>query len=313
MKHKSVKIVAVVLLLSMVLNVVLFLKLKGQPWHIDFSNANSRDTYFTIHSVKQAHNISRGKGIKVGILDHYFGYEEHKDLYKNAIDFLNNSESLNKISEHGYWMATVLREIAPECEIYCFNTLDSSNEDNKVTAMIKAIDWAIENHIDILTYSDAPISERNRQRFDEAVNKAVKYNIVTTFIHYDNPNNLWINGMFSSSDMNSKREPDLNVLHYDYNSLRMNNYEKYLKLKNNISGGDNIPYFSLSSTSPVAAGFLAILKGVNNKLAPNDYKDILIKTSYKMTFKDPFTFKEAECPYVVDMEEAVNYIKEYNN
>ena len=71
--------------------------------------------------------------------------------------------------------------------------------------------------------------------------------------------------------------------------------------------------FSLSSTSPVAAGFLAILKGVNNKLAPNDYKDILIKTSYKMTFKDPFTFKEAECPYVVDMEEAVNYIKEYNN
>lgn len=235
----------------------------------------------------------------------------HKDLYQNAIDFLNDSESLNKISEHGYWMATTLKEIAPECDIYAINTLDSSNEDKKVTAMIEAVDWAIKNKIDILTYSEAPISERNKQRFDEAVNKAAKNNIVTTFIHDDNPNNIWPNGMFSSSGINnSKREPDLNILNYDFNTLRLNNYEKYEKLKNNISGGDNIPYFSLSSTSPVAAGFVAILKSVNNKLLPSDYKDILKKTSYKMTFKDPFTLKESECSNVADIGKAVIYLKE---
>lgn len=208
-------------------------------------------------------------------------------------------------------MATTLKEIAPECDIYAIDTLDSSNEDKKVTAMIKAVDWAIENKIDVLTYSEAPISQKNRQRFDEAVNKAIKSNIVTTFIHYDNPNNIWPNGMFSLGGIsNSKREPDINILNYDYNGLLINTYEKYEELKNNISGGDNIPYFSLSSTSPVTAGFVAILKSVNNKLLPSEYKDILKKTSYKMTFKDPFTLKESECSSVVDIDKAVIFLKE---
>lgn len=310
MKNKSVKIVTVVLLLSIVINVVLYLQVSGQPSRIGFQNANSRDTYFTLHNVKQAQSISKGKGIKVGILDHYFGCEVNKDLYTGTVDFLDDSEALNKISEHGYWMANTLKEIAPECDIYAINTLDR-DEDKKVTAMIKAIDWAIENKIDILTYSDAKISEKNRHRFDAAVNKAVENNIVTTFIHYDNPNNIWPDGMHSGWTLNKGiREPDLNILNYDYNVLFMDKYEKYNKMGNDISGGDNIPYFSISSTSPVTAGFIAILKSVNNKLSPNEYRDILKKTSYKMTFKDPFTLKESECSSVADIGKAVIFLKE---
>ena len=310
MKNKSVKIVAAVLLLSIVINIVLFLQVNGQPGRVGFQNANSRDTYFTLHNVKQAQSISKGKGIKVGILDHYFGCEVNKDLYTGTVDFLDDSEAFNKISEHGFWMANTLKEIAPECDIYAINTLDS-DEDKKVTAMIKAIDWAIENKIDILTYSDAKISEKNRHRFDAAVNKAVKNNIITTFIHYDNPNNIWPDGMFSGWTLNKGiREPDLNILNYDYNVLSMDKYKKYKKLKNNIRGGDNIPYFSISSTSPVTAGFIAILKSVNNKLSPNEYRDILKKTSYKMSFKDPFTLEESDCSYVADIGKAVIYLKE---
>ncbi|WP_027626137.1 S8/S53 family peptidase [Clostridium lundense] len=310
MKFKSMKfIVSVILLISISLNGFLFLKLKGQPWHIDFKDANSRETYFTLHNVKEAQSISKGKGIKVGVLDHDFGYENHKELYKEGIDFIGNSDSINKSCDHGYWMSLTLKEIAPECDVYAMNIADS-NEDKKVTAMIKAIDWAIEHKIDILTYSQAPISEKNRQRFDEAVNKAIKNNIVTTFIHYDNPNNIWPNGMSASRINNNQRQPDLNILNYDYNVLRIDTYKKYEKSKNNISGGNNIPYFSLSSTSPVIGGFVAILKGINNTLSPSDYKDILKKTSYKTTFKDPFTEKEFECPSVADIEKAVTYLKE---
>jgi hypothetical protein len=106
MKNKSVKFLIVIIIISLIGNIFLFFKLKQQPFNIVFENANSRDTYFTIHNVKQAQNISKGKGIKVGILDHYFGYASHKELYSNCIDFLNDSDSLNNISEHGYWMAT---------------------------------------------------------------------------------------------------------------------------------------------------------------------------------------------------------------
>lgn len=315
MKSKSKKILIAICILvtitSLSLNAFLILKLDQQPWHIDFENANSRDTYFTIHNVKQAQSISKGKGIKVGILDHCFGYELHKNLYSGAVDFINNPDALNKYDEHGYWMTNALKEIAPECEVYALNTAASRDEDKRVTAMIEAIDWAIKNHIDILTYSQSPISDKNRKRFDDAVNKAVKNNIVTTFIHYDNPNNIWPGQMVDSKHKEKgKRDPDFNVLHYDYNSLRIDTYIKYEKFKSNINGGDNIPYFSISSTSPVTAGFIAILKSINNKLTPDQYRQILKETSYKTVFTDPFTLKKAECSNVVDIGKAAEYIKE---
>jgi hypothetical protein len=315
MKSKSKKVLVVistfVIIVSLTANAFLLSELNHQPWNIAFTNANSRDTYFTIHNVKQAQSISKGKGIKVGILDHCFGYELHKDLYSGAVDFLNNPDALNKSDEHGYWMANTLKEIAPECEVYALNTAASRDEDKRVTAMIDAIDWAIKNHIDILTYSQSPISDKNRKRFDDAVNKAVKNNIVTTFIHYDNPNNIWPGQMVSSNNMEKgQREPDFSILHYDYNTLRIDTYNKYQNLKTNITGGDNIPYFSISSTSPVTAGFIAILKSVNSKLTPDEYRQILKKTSYKTTFTDPFTSKKVECSNVVDIGKAVTYIKE---
>ncbi|AKN31512.1 peptidase [Clostridium carboxidivorans P7] len=311
LKKVLIAISIFVMIVSITYNVLLISKFNNQTWNIAFANANSRDTYFTIHNVKQAQSISKGKGIKVGILDHCFGYESHKDLYSGGVDFLNKPDALNKSNEHGYWMADTLKEIAPECEVYALNTAASIDEDKRVTAMINAIDWAIKNHIDILTYSQRPISDKNRKRFDEAVNKAVKNNIITTFIHYDNPNNIWPGQMVDLKHMEKgNREPDFSILQYDYNTLRTETYEKYKKLKSNISNGDDIPYYLVSSTSPVTAGFIAILKSINNKLTPDEYRQILKKTVYKTTFTDPFTLKKAECSNVVDIGKAAAYIKE---
>ncbi|WPC43840.1 S8 family serine peptidase [Clostridium sp. JS66] len=315
MKSKFKKVLIAIsifiMIVSITYNVLLILKVNNQNWNIAFANANSRDTYFTIHNVKQAQSISKGKGIKVGILDHCFGYEQHKDLYSGAVDFINSPYALNKSNEHGYWMANTLKEIAPECQVYALNTAASMNEDKRVTAMIEAIDWAIKNHIDILTYSQSPISDKNRKRFDEAVNKAVKNNIITTFIHYDNPNNIWPGQMVDLKHMEKgKREPDFSILQYDYNTLLVDTYDKYKKSKRNAADGNDIPYYSVSSTSPVTAGFIAILKSINNKLTPDEYRQILKKTAYKTTFTDPFTLKKVECSNVVDIGKAAAYIKE---
>ena len=311
MRNKYFIILVPILIVSLLGNAFFIFKLKHQPFNITLENANSRDTYFTIHNIKQANNITKGKGIKVGILDHYFGYGSHKELYNNCIDFLNDSDSLNNISEHGYWMAATLKEIAPECEIYGLNTINSNDENSKVTAIIKAIDWAIENHIDILTYSQPAISENNRKRFDAAVDKAIKNNIVTTFIHYDNPNNLWPDRMVSDDKLESgTRKPDFNILHYDYNSLLLDSYNKYEKSKNGVREGSNTPYLSISSTSVVAAGFVALLKNINNTLTPNEYKEILKRTSSNIVFKDPYTLKESQCSNVPDIGKAILYIKD---
>lgn len=317
MKSKAKKVLIGVVvfftIVSIAFNVIFLVELHNKPWNIHFTNANSRDNYFSIHNVRQAQNLGKGKGIKVGILDHCFGYEYHKDLYAGAVDFMNSPYALNKSNEHGYWMGTTLKEIAPECKVYALNTAASRNEDKRVTAMIKAIDWAIKNHIDILTYSQEPISDKNRKRFDAAVNKAVKNNIVTTFIHYDNPNNIWPEEMVDPRfEEKGQRKPDFSIFTYDYNTLRTDTYTAYQELKNKVSSapGDDIPYYSASSTSPVTAGFIAILKSINNKLTPDEYRQILKKTSYNTTFKDPFRLNTFQCSNVIDIGKAAEYIKE---
>ena len=91
-------------------------------WEIHIPNANSRDTYFTIHNILEAHKYSKGKGVKIGILDWGFGFSEHGELYAGGECFNDNRENFDENSEHGYWMAAVLKEIAPECEVYALGT-----------------------------------------------------------------------------------------------------------------------------------------------------------------------------------------------
>jgi len=111
-------------------------------------------------------------------------------LYAGGKDFLENPDTFSTWSQHGYWMALVLKEIAPECEIYALNTHTENDEEMRMDALIDAIDWAIENNIDILTLSQRPIESEYMELFDQAVERANENGIVTTFIHCCNPQNI---------------------------------------------------------------------------------------------------------------------------
>ncbi len=258
--------------------------------------SNSRDTYDSIHNITAAHKISKGKGIKIGLLDWGFGYLEHSSLYTNGLDFSCNHFNFNYVSKHGYWMTNALREVAPECETFALGTFIPNAEDKWVDALIDAINWSIKNNIDILTLSHQKITNTNRSRLDDAVNKANKKGIVTTFIHYSNPNNILPDGLFANTE--EERKPDLNIFHYDYNGF----------------ANGNPPYLSISSTSPVTAGFVAILKSINNTLTPSEYKDILIQTSYSMNYNDSALNRQnVHVERVADIGSAVKYLREIYN
>ncbi len=115
--------------------------LMNKPLVLVFPNANSRLTYFTVHNIVPAQSISKGAGVKVGILDHHFGLDEHKDLYAGGTNFLAESrkDELTRISSHGYWLALTLKEIAPEAQIHGLNAI-SSDEGETVGALERAID-----------------------------------------------------------------------------------------------------------------------------------------------------------------------------
>ncbi len=233
------------------------------PSILYFPNANSRPTYFTIYNVHEAWAVSKGEGVKVGILDHSFGYEDHGDLIAGGKNFQKGGwgKSFNNESHHGFWMASTLREIAPDAEIYALGTY-SSDESDKVDAMIKAFDWAIANNLDVLTYSAARFSPENRVRLDSSVDRALAKGIVTTFIHYPHPGNIlpsWLGPMTGDDD----REPDVNILQYDYSVVFTKQYEDWMQ--HGTDAGYR-PFLSISSTSPVTAGFVALLKSVRPDL-----------------------------------------------
>ncbi len=243
--------------------------------------------------------MSKGAGVKVGIMDHSFGYEVHEGLYAGGENFQTDEwgESFNETSHHGFWMASTLREVAPDVEIYALGTY-SSDEAAKVDAMVRAIDWAIEHDLDVLTYSAERFSAENRPRLDAAVDRAIQHGIVTTFIHYPHEGNLlptWL-GPRSGDD---EREPDVNILHYDYQVIFTEQYLEWLD-KGEESGYR--PYLSISSTSPVTAAFVAILRSIDPDLSPAECKRILMETSRPMTFEG----RRAE--RVVDVTAAVRSV-----
>jgi hypothetical protein len=267
-----------------------------------FPRANSRETYFTIHNIREAHSITRGKGAKIGILDNSFGFDAHRDLYSGGEAFQtdNWAGSFAVNSHHGYWMSLVAHETAPEAEIYALGTT-SSDETVKVNAMVRAIDWAIAHRLDAITYSGPKFSPDLRAKLDAAVSRAVAAGIVTCFIHYPHPDNLLPTGLFPRHPVDDERDPDVNILQYDYNIVFANEY--LLALEGKSKRGYK-PFLSMSSTSPVTAAIVALMKSVNLKLTPEQCRQIVMSTAR------PMTFEGQQAPRVVDAAAAVRKAKE---
>ncbi len=299
-----------VILLFILLAVSVFFNVKpdrDNVWFVSFTDANTRPTYDTFHHIKEAHRLATGKGIKIGVIGKYFGHTIYKDLYAGGKDFSGNTEAFEVIAEHGLWMATTLKEIAPNAEIYALCARDSDRS-KEAAGIAEAIDWAIENNVNILTYSGEQFCSEDRPVVDKAVRKAIEHNIVTTFIHYDLDENILPCGLFPTCPDTYYREHDVNVFHFDYNTMLLSTYQNFIKSGRETSAHIGAtPYFSNSSMSPVLAGIVAMMKEINNDLSPAEYKKILVETSKEMEYNG---YKVSR---VVDAAGAMNYLHERGN
>jgi hypothetical protein len=286
-------------LTSLALNA--YLAMRPHALYVTSLNANSRPTYWTMHNIAEAQKHATGRGVKIGIIDHYFGFDDHKALYAGGVDFLNDEQAFRKIGEHGLWLTRTAKEIAPNAEIYALNAT-CPDESRKVPAMVKAIHWAVEHKLAAITYSDRAFTPEYRKQIDAAVEEATKAGVTCVFIHYAHPSNLLPFAMLPSEE---DRAPDVNVYHYDYNMLMVRDYEKAQKGEKGTP-----PYLSLSSTSVVVAATLAMMKEVDGSLSPADCKRILVETSH---LYEPTKLTGPEvvhsCPHVLDAAAAVQYVE----
>jgi len=280
-------LVILVLAASLVLNGYQYMNRRQSEMNqrIVFPDANTRENYNSVHRVREAHAYGTGKGIRVGILDTWFGTEKHPELYAGAEDFTGKGKSLTRYDDHGYWMAVTLREIAPDAEIYALN-VRQNNKRREAKAVTAAIDWAVENDLDILTWSAGAFEEKYRKQIDRAADYAAENGIVLTFIHYDHDVNILPYGMFFNYHSGEYgREPDLRLYPFDYNVLRMPLYQDYVRYGLNEDSGDGMPYFSYSSMSPLLAGFVAVLMEIYPGLTPGEYRGLLTDTSREYYYR----------------------------
>lgn len=268
--------------------------------NIYIKNANSRITYFNVHLIDKAWEFSKGKNIKIGVLDFLFGNNKNINFYSESISFLDKESTT--ISEnntgHGFWMASTIKEIAPKAEVFALTTM-SFDENEKTEAMIEAIDWAIENEIKILTYSSARFSRSNRDKIDSAVEKAYKNGIITVFLHTPNVYNF-LPSQIEPPIQNIDNKPIVNIFKYDYSVVLGNLIDE----NGNVDTGS--AFLSISSKAPVLAGIIAMMLDTNPNLNIDQIREILIETSY--TFENYDTRIER----TVNAYEAVKRSKEIN-
>lgn len=255
-----------------------------------FPDANSRMTFFSLHRLYEAQGLSKGKGVKVGILDHSFAMKSHPQLYAGGENFVEGGEEFLTDQEwHGYWMANTLHEVAPEAEIFALNTVPFEKPETHAEILAKAIDWAISHKIDILTYSQAAIKKEYKPILNAALDRAHRAGIITVFIHTGHPGNIMPTGLWPGKD--DGREADVNIYHYDYSTVPIAEYQK---MRNGEKTWWNPPFLSVSSTSPVLGGIVAMMRSIKPTMGAKECRSILQETSF------PYTFEGERAPHAVD-------------
>lgn len=161
-----------------------------------------------------------------------------------------------------------------------------------MSAIVKAIDWAIKNHLNVLTYSHETIQGKERKILDAALDRAHKAGIVTTFVHIGHPGNILPSGLWNERE--DGRYPDINILQYDYNVVKIGWKEDWV-VKN--------PFYSISSMSPVVGGVVALMKSLRPDLSSAECQKILRETSR------PLNYYREKPPLVLDALAAVKCVK----
>lgn len=247
-------------------------------------NKKAKESYYTFHNLKKAQKLSSGKDVRIGIIDWLFGNTKSK-LYSGCFDA--TEKSFLRAKEHGYAMANTLKEIAPNCEIFAINaiTKESLKDDNlRVEFLEKAINFAIENNIKILTYSHQEIKDKNAiKKLNKILELAEKNKIITIFLHCNQKRNIMPIAI-NSTHKNSKADV-FHIYQYDYSMLNPIAYKKWLESDKK----DNTCFLSWSSMCPVLAGFIALLIEINKNISKQEIINILNTTQHQNNVIDIYS------------------------
>jgi subtilisin family serine protease len=287
-------------------------------WHIDSHKSvlNSNDYFVDAHAdinVTEAWKLSMGKGVKVAVIDD--GAEvEHEDLKENiflAYDADNGGNKINPNSEEGshgntcagFIVAPIngkgIVGIAPQAKMISIAQKDESDEH-----VIKAFEYAKEHGAKVIScswgsnnVSDILVSEL-KKLYDSGITVLFASGNDGTSLDEENINDEseveWVIGVGASGENNDvtsysnygkkieiiapggDTEESSGILGLD--DMAEKGESNGLELVN-----ENYTFTrGTSFSTPVTAGVVTLMYGVNPNITPAQVKEILIKTADKV-------------------------------
>jgi len=244
----------------------------------------SGDTHLSVHNIHSAHEITLGSGTKVGILDHSFEMASHPELYAGGKVFseMGSSSARARETHHGYWMALTLREVAPESRIFALE-IPTKGAGARVDAMVEAMDWAVEQDLDVVTYCGGEFSPAERAVLDLVIEKTVQAGIVVVFVDYPHPLNL-LPGGFGGPSEAGDQSPDLNIFSYDCTALFGNGFVAFMEPDDDVITRHR-PFLARPAAGSVTAGVVALVRSVSPEASPREIKKVLVATSRPVKYR----------------------------
>lgn len=268
-----------------------------------------------------------GQGVKVAVID--TGIAPHPDLQiTKGVSFITNSDSYEDDNGHGTHVAGIiaaghnpngLRGVAPDVELYAIKVLDKEGNGYHST-IIKGIEWAIEENIDIINLSvgGTESSELLKAALDKANND---HGIIIVAAAGNNGNH---NTEDSTVEFPASYETVIAVGATDTNDNR-GRFSAYgndlelaapgVRIKSTYLNNSYETRDGTSMAAPHVTGMLALLKQAQPSLS-NEQLRIQIRDYTKdlgAEGKDPqYGFGRIEFPVQIEIERPPNQPEDIN-
>ena len=119
-----------------------------------------------------------GRGVHIGIIDSGVNpVHPHVGAVAGGARILSGeADSANDYLDyigHGTAVAGAIREKAPDAQLYAVKVFDRALTTN-IETIIKAIDWCVENEMDVINLSLGTVNDEHRQAIEQAVARAAE-------------------------------------------------------------------------------------------------------------------------------------------
>lgn len=121
-------------------------------------------------------NVKNEKTVKIGVIDSCISYEIQNKFHIAEINDIIGINTDNNLT-HGSMVLSIILENVSNCEIFYCSVLDEKCT-GEINYISEAIDWCVDNEVDIITMSFATLADNKEIR--KSIERAINNNIIIT-------------------------------------------------------------------------------------------------------------------------------------